>query len=1429
MKIKLYKVLLFLMITNGFSQETKMSIEDFINFSDLPTKTSKTPRWANDFYDKPDQINIKTLQKELNDWVNEERKERKEKINNETDKETDKEFENELKEGISENPIVRFALRFIRSIPNEWISETGVLNIPSKNDFFKDAEIAEKIKNTVNQKSDRNNNWSQIGAKEIVENGVPTVRNTNIYFLSIAPSATNIRLACTENGALYKTVDSGENWTYLNGYGGMSQWGGPSAFHPTNANKIIYGSKPARLSSDGGTTWTLVPLTENCNEILWSTNGTTIIAATNNGIFVSLDAGLTFSQKKTGSFMDVEFKPGSTTIVYAVNNQGDFYKSTDGGITWVLKPTNYTINTNKNGFLIAVSNANPDLVAIASLTGNSFDNGNAVDLIKSTSSGENFVPLSVYNINYSQGYYDFVFGISPTDATIYFVGVTSLYKSIDGGLSFNAVGGYVGSFGIHPDIQDMVIFGNNVVVATDGGVSESSDNFTSAANWHSTCKGLDALDYWGFDLGFNTDQMGGGKYHNGNDIFNPNWNNGKGLFLGGAEEANGKAIFSRPNSLAYFGPGALYGLDNKFRLIDVDYNPVVTGSYSYTLDNNRLGHGFRNSDTTSNTVDSNIIYAGLENNVMISYDNGVTSQVLKNFNSRVWDVKTTRKDAKVIYALTELNGLWKTIDGGSNWTICNITLNNIDLKPSGLNCYIDVSQTNTNEIWLLHDTDNAATKISKSTDGGQVWTNLNTPTLNGFHAKQIIHQYGSDGGVYIMGQAGSIAKCFYRNNTMTDWVNYSANLMILTSRLEMFLKASYYIEKLRVSGNMGVQEISFYEKSNPVAQPTTNVKELCINQEVTFSDYSILDYTGATWEWSFSKTPVYLNGTTASSKDPIVKFLSPGTVNVSLKVTNSLGISDTKTITNFVNVNYDTASCLRLNSDYENDVYCDNNIPRKPRIAVGGQQLVTNFNGATTGKFLVKLNLFTNCQNYTGSLTALINLDTNQISVIRYSHFDDGVLPISVTGNNTSTVFSASVRWAGISFSLSNNSLYLNHISNYCASIGQANKTVTLQESCWKPYSSTGMDNGDFAELQKCNNIIPQGGAVTNNSDILITDFANATAGIFYVNLNAFTSCNNTGNNLQAIVNLNTDAIHILAYKHFGATSTSTVTGNETSSVTSVLSTNAQVNYYLNNKKLYMKRILDPCGGETFALSQSCWSTMDDDENGIDNAQQPLNCANPIATALFTDATPHLIKDFSTITALQAGVFIKLNIKTSCNTTNATIYLSVDFSKNLIHVINYRHFGATTASTVLNNDSANVYSESSVNGKLKFSWSNNTLFIQRVSNPCSGSNYQVTNSCYSLTSQQILAIDNFVSNSVTNVVAFPNPTTNSFTIDTKSNGSEFSLSIYNIDGKFMTSEFEKTANNLLKVNMEYYAEGLYFVILYNKLENKYNYLKIIKK
>ena len=1419
MKLKL--LITFLVFQWGFSQETKMSIKDYINFSDLPSKSKDTPGWANQFYTNPDKINIKKLKDDINEWVIEEKKERNKKLNKKSDKESDKELGNDLEENISENPIVRFALNFTNSVPNSWINDAGFIEMPSKNAFFKQTEEQEKVSpENLNKTTNKNalvGNWSQIGSKEILENGKQIVTNTCIYYISVAPTSTNTRLASGETKMLYKTTNGGTDWFAI------SENHGPSAFHPTDVNKIILGSNPFKLSTDGGSTWTVKNVVAQCNEIIWSQDGLTILASTTQGIYVSSDGGSTFVLRQSGSFLDVEFKPGSSTIAYAITNEGVFYKSTDAGITWVIKTTSYNITSNKKGFLLAVTAANPELVSIASLTGINFDTDNKVELIKSTNSGDSFASLSVKNIRHSQGYYDFVFGISPIDVNTYFVGVCSFFKSTDGGLTFNAIGGYESStFGTHPDMQDMVIFGNTVVLSTDGGVSESTDNFTNLANWKSTCRGLDSFDYWGFDLGFNTDQMGGGKFHNGNSMYNPEWNNGKAVYMYGAEEADGKAIFSRPNSI-YFS-----GESKNFKQIDVTYNPNYADSFPFTMENNLFYFGERNSDTTSNTTNSNIIYSGKGNNVLISYDNGVTSQILKDFGSLVWDVKTTRKDANVLYVMTQSTGLWKTSDGGTIWTPCNLTFNNVDLAPNGRYLFIDISQTNANEIWLTYNKEYTNSRIFKSTDGGLVWTDLNTLTLKDFQAKQIVHQYGSDGGVYLMGQAYGTSKCYYRNNTLTDWVDYSSNLIkhTATSR-NVFLKPSYYKEKLRVAGTNGVQEIAFYEKSKPVAQPTTNIKEICVNQEVKFSDYSILDYAGATWQWSFSKTPIYLNGTSATSRDPILKFLSTGAVDATLKVTNSSGQTDTKTITNFVNVNFDSANCLDLNSDNDYEVSCVNTIPSAAGIAVGAQTTVTNFNGATTGKFLVKINLLTNCNNYVASLTALVNLDTDQISVIRYYHFEDGLNP--VTGNNTNNVTSFSNRWAQVNFSLNNKTLYLKHIFNYCASIGQTNKTVTLQQSCWQPYGATGIYSGDFAELQNCKNQIPQSAAVSDTNGILVTTFANATSGLFYVNVNGFTSCNNATNSLKAIINLDSDVINVLEYKHYGSNAIAQVSGNEMATINSISTANAPISYYLNNNKLYASRPSDACGGATFRINPSCWSAMDDDNNGIDNALQPSNCNNAFSGNIITNADVNLIKDFSSFAPKQKGVFVTLNIGTSCNNTTATAYLNVDFDNNLIHVISYKHFGSTTFSTVLNNDTANVYSESAANGKLKFSLINDKLYIQRVSTPCAGSNYQVTNSCYSLGSDQVLAMENFISNTVATAVAYPNPTSNSFTIDTKSSNTDFSLSVYDINGKFITSKFEKSNNNLLQVDLTQNTDGIYFVVLFDRSNNKYNYLKIIKK
>ena len=75
--------------------------------------------------------------------------------------------------------------------------------------------------------------------------------------------------------------------------------------------------------------------------------------------------------------------------------------------------------------------------------------------------------------------------------------------------------------------------------------------------------------------------------------------------------------------------------------------------------------------------------------------------------------------------------------------------------------------------------------------------------------------------------------------------------------------------------------------------------------------------------------------------------------------------------------------------------------------------------------------------------------------------------------------------------------------------------------------------------------------------------------------------CNNVSNSLKAIINLNSDIINVLEYKHYDGSLTSGVSGNETATVTSNSSSNAPISYYLSNNKLYAKRPSDPCGGGT--------------------------------------------------------------------------------------------------------------------------------------------------------------------------------------------------------------------------------------------------------
>jgi hypothetical protein len=186
-----------------------------------------------------------------------------------------------------------------------------------------------------------------------------------------------------------------------------------------------------------------------------------------------------------------------------------------------------------------------------------------------------------------------------------------------------------------------------------------------------------------------------------------------------------------------------------------------------------------------------------------------------------------------------------------------------------------------------------------STNGGSSWTNLTTTTINGQGYYNIVHQAGTNGGVYIIAQTG--AKVFYKNNTMSDWVDFSTNLpkgFNITA-----LKPFYKKSKLRAAGNRGIWEADFYEPSVPIAQPTVSqVSAVCLRDTFYFDDFSALNHTGATWNWTFTPTPQYVSSTTV--RNPKVVFGTLGSCSASLTVTNANGTS-TKSVSNMASVTTD--------------------------------------------------------------------------------------------------------------------------------------------------------------------------------------------------------------------------------------------------------------------------------------------------------------------------------------------------------------------------------------------------------------------------------------------------------------------------------------------------------------------------------------------
>ncbi len=799
----------------------------------------------------------------------------------------------------------------------------------AKNELLRSIEALQtKVNGSGMKKTTGPANWTILGPVETYSapSGTKENHQANIYCMAVAPSNPSVLYAGSEPGTLFRSADKGLHWVSVSdGLSGIST--NSIVVDPVNENVVyVYdGSANTLLKTiDGGVTWAaLSGFTGGTGNALAINHNTGRVLITGTAsVYYSDNGGTTWSPATgstvTGQLYDLAISPTGTDTVYAVGSTSGnlvvLLRSVDGGATFAnVSGTLATENT--DGARLGVTMANPDYVYCINIGSTS-----SPKLFKSTDRGASWgitvastatglagsSATTGLGMSDGQGFYDLSIIVSQTNASAVIVGSTTMYKSTDGGFNFSPLGGYHGSFGLHPDMQHAVTIGTDAYITTDGGVNYSTDFFTNLSNWSVRNYGLRSSDFWGFGQGWDEDIVVGGRYHNGNTAISETYTGGRSLSLGGGEDATGHVFHGRSRTAGFRDIGTLV------------LPETLTGAVQYGAPDvpNSLWpqddyYGLFSSKLVVDPRYSNVFYAGKDSILWKSTNSGASYAALHNFGNgnKVWRFEISRSNPSVIYVCAT-SGIYKSSNAGATWTSLSL-----GVTYSSYNADISVNPLNENEVYVCMANAIAANKVFRSRNGGATFTNI-TGSLSGKHVAYLQFQGGTNSGVYAITNAAP-SKVYYRDSTMSDWTDFSTGLpQSLQARVGALI--FYRDSKLRLGGNCGIWETPLYSTGAPVAQPMADRKYVgCTRDTVNFFDYSICDYAGATRLWSFPGAS-WVSSTTAAT--PKVLYPGPGSYSVSLQITNSLGQTHTKTVDSMITVTDDhcvpdtvAGLCLKMN------------------------------------------------------------------------------------------------------------------------------------------------------------------------------------------------------------------------------------------------------------------------------------------------------------------------------------------------------------------------------------------------------------------------------------------------------------------------------------------------------------------------------------
>jgi hypothetical protein len=566
--------------------------------------------------------------------------------------------------------------------------------------------------------------------------GIP---NLAVQDIEICPSNNNIMYAITgavggasgyRSTGVLKSTDAGINWatTGLN----FPETGGVKGYkllsHPSNTN-IVWACTDNGLfrTADGGTNWSLVTY--------YNTVGGTQFNLSSNAY-------------------DIVYQPGSTTVMYATSNGPYFYKSTDGGLTFLrVDRTAAGLPTTNGRIQIGVTGANSAYIYL--LYGDFATNGYQA-LYRSTNSGSTFTLRSNSpNILGGQAWRNICIAVSPTNVNDLYVGGLDVYKSTDGGALWIPVsfsGATNAAQFSHADIFELKCDATYLYCASDGGIyrmTRSTDSWISLMDNMQTGQiyrmGIDPTASAAF---VTVGLQDNGTYRNSGAQY---------LNIGGAD---GMETVVKPSNTS------------------VIYLSTQNGSFYRSDDGGSTNVFIRNGP--GNWTTPAVLRPGFDTHIYIGYVNidfnttsgsGAWSTITTGFGSAIESLEFAPSNNTVLYATDGSNVSRFNLSGGVWSAGINITSSLVGLSNI---TEIAVDPNNANHVLFSIGGYNATQKVFETFNANAAspaWTNI-TRNLPNVPINCIVMDDNVENSIYI----GTDIGVFVTNDNRVNWIMYTSGL-----------------------------------------------------------------------------------------------------------------------------------------------------------------------------------------------------------------------------------------------------------------------------------------------------------------------------------------------------------------------------------------------------------------------------------------------------------------------------------------------------------------------------------------------------------------------------------------------------------------------------------------------------------------------------